>query len=202
MREIIEQQEAFEDVDILAEAKGVKGYEPAREMLKSGKMPDGTKWNKKKTTPYPVLNGFTAGKIKYKPHGEEMSGSAELKFSPGGKNGHGGVTIDPTASNQFLILEPEGATGLLKAFAEAVKKGSKSVNAQIERWVKTNPKQWFGRIVGVENVVDWKVTDVKLRRVKYGNPSTNHPERRKWPSGRSEIAMPFSVEVQVKAKRK
>lgn len=202
MREIIEQHEAFEDVDILSEARGA-GYDSAKDLFKRGVMPDGTKWPRKKTMPYPLLdNGFTAGKMKYRPRAEEMSGSAELKFVPGGKNGHGGITVDPTASNQFLILEPDGVPGLLRAFAEAVKGGTGTVKAKIEKWVKANKAQWFARIVGVENAGDWTITDVKLGRIKFGNPVTNHPERRKWPSGRSEIAMPFTVTVNVKAKRK
>ncbi len=202
MREMIEQQEAFEEVDILAEGN-LAGYESAREMFKSGKMPDGTKWSRSKVKPYAIINGgCVARKIKYKPHGEKMTGSLLLDFSPGGKNGHGGVTIDATASNQFLILEPAGTQGLLKAFAETVKRKANVVRAQIEKWVKTNDREWFGRIVGVDNVDDWTVTNIKLRRVKFGGPDSNHPNRRKWPSGRSEIAMPFGAEVQVAAKRK
>jgi|GEM_PF-2544235 len=202
MREIIEQYEAFEDVDILTEG-ALAGYQSAKSLFKSGTMPDGTRWSRQKTLPYPLLeNGFVAGKIKFRPHGEKMTGGAELKFVPGGKNGHGGITVDPTASNQFLILEPDGVKGLLKAFAEAVKGGTGRVKDAIEKWVKGNRRQWFMRIVGVENADDWIITDVKLGRIKFGNPVTNHPERRKWPSGRSEIAMPFTVTVNVKAKRK
>jgi len=195
MRRLIEELEKF--AGPLVEARGAR----PDDFFSKGILPDGSKWRDTPKLFFAAGNTEpTIKKAKPTNQGGIIHYSADVDFAPG-KGGGGGISIDPTASNQYFNMVGTGRKQI-KAFGSAMqkaaKRNSRTINAQIEQYFR---KEFFWRVVGYEKRNKYVVSDVTFRKIDY-RPADVDPTRRRWPSGRTEAWMPVKTKVMMVIKPK
>jgi len=188
----------------ILEAKNSKDdkYKHAINFFKNGKLPDGSKWGKPLNFRFGYLNPPIITNEKTKESADGIIYNATLSFSPG-RGGGSGFTIDATASNQLfnmLGIDKYTIKSVSKAFLDFTKVKSRFINNMVLKYLKSKDTFLY-LFAGWENRDVYTISDVMLKSIQYMNPVID-PTRRKWPSGRTEIWVPFRTDVIVNLKNK
>lgn len=196
--------EGIEDLLAGAEASVSKSrgavYDDAMNFFRTGKLSDGTEYPRDIRAKFGFQNPPRIVRQGSVPHSDGTTTyTIRLIFGPG-RNGGGGIGLNPVASNMlFNSLGTDGRTldAVRAAFSDHVRRDQRRINEGLRRWVMKHENA-----VGLVPELEGKrIADVVLTNIRYKEPRVD-PTRRAWPSSRTEIWVPVVADVVITTKEK